>query len=111
LFLPLLFSSLLSFFPSTSFISDSSFDSSLLQSGFLLPFSVIFDTTEQLPQADESMLPTEGSAKNIDSASKSRGSSAVTKQESRQLLGELCVDKDYLEKLLKHPGRYHSRHV
>jgi hypothetical protein len=62
-----------------------------------------------LPQADESMLPitsNEGSAKNISNASKSQASSTVSKQQSRQLLGELCVDKDYLEKLLKHPGMY-----
>ncbi|XP_021941450.1 tetratricopeptide repeat protein 25 isoform X2 [Zootermopsis nevadensis] len=58
---------------------------------------------KQLPQAHESILPTGGSPKNISSASKSRGSSAATKQQSRQLLGELCVDKEYLEKLLDHP--------
>lgn len=61
---------------------------------------------KHLPQADESMLPitsNEGSAKNISSASKSQASSTVSKQHSRQLLGELCADKDYLEKLLKHP--------
>jgi hypothetical protein len=55
------------------------------------------------------MLPiasNDGSAKNISSASKSRASSAISKQQSRQLLGDLFVDKEYLEKLLKHPGMY-----
>jgi hypothetical protein len=72
-----------------------------------LHFTAISGITEHLPQADESMLPftsNEGSAKSISSASKSQASSTVSKQQSRQLLGELCVDKDYLEKLLKHPG-------
>jgi hypothetical protein len=76
---------------------------------FVLHFTVISDITEHLPLADESMLPitsNEGSAKNISSASKSQASSTVSKQQSRQLLGELSVDKDYLEKLLKHPGTY-----
>jgi hypothetical protein len=55
------------------------------------------------------MLPianNEGSPKNITSASKSRASSAISKQQSRLLLGELFLDKEYLEKLLKHPGMY-----
>jgi hypothetical protein len=74
-------------------------------------FTVKFETTEQLPQANQPMLPiasNEGSSKNISSASKSRASSAISKQQSRQLLGELFVDKEYLEKLLKHPGMYQN---
>jgi len=77
----------------------------------VLHFTVKFETTEQLPQAKQPMLPiasNEGSSKNISSASKSRASSAISKQQSRQLLGELFVDKEYLEKLLKHPGMYQS---
>lgn len=29
---------------------------------------------------------------------------SIDKSESRKLLGEMCVDKEYLEKLLKHPS-------
>jgi len=75
----------------------------------VLHFTVKFVSTEQLPQAKQPMLPitsNEGSSKNIRSASKSRTSSAISKQQSWQLLGELFVDKEYLEKLLNA-----SRHV
>jgi hypothetical protein len=74
--------------------------------------TVKFETTEPLPQAKQPILPiasNEGSSKNISSASKSRASSAISKQQSRKLLGELFVDKEYLEKLLKHPGMYQTR--
>ncbi|XP_067006824.1 outer dynein arm-docking complex subunit 4 isoform X1 [Anabrus simplex] len=34
---------------------------------------------------------------------KSRPATAAIRRQARHLLGELCVDKDYLEQLLKHP--------
>lgn len=47
------------------------------------------------------------STNNIDEQSKVRPKTSkisVEKREARKLLGELCVDKEYLENLLKHPS-------
>ncbi|KAJ9586817.1 hypothetical protein L9F63_019603 [Diploptera punctata] len=60
---------------------------------------------KQLPQANESMrIPSsDTTVKKRNGSSKSRAGSVVSKQNSRRLLGELCVDKDYFEQLLRHP--------
>ncbi|KAJ4439148.1 hypothetical protein ANN_15105 [Periplaneta americana] len=61
----------------------------------------------QLPQAEESntgSTESNGSAKRASSCRKSEQTSQISKQQSRRLLGELCVDKEYLEQFLKHPG-------
>lgn len=42
-------------------------------------------------------------SKSASTDNKSRPSSKTNKAD-RHLLGELCVDKEYLEQLLKHPG-------
>ncbi|XP_069669092.1 outer dynein arm-docking complex subunit 4 isoform X2 [Periplaneta americana] len=60
----------------------------------------------QLPQAEESntgSTESNGSAKRASSCRKSEQTSQISKQQSRRLLGELCVDKEYLEQFLKHP--------
>ncbi|XP_069669093.1 uncharacterized protein [Periplaneta americana] len=61
---------------------------------------------DQLPQAEESntgSTESNGSAKRASSCRKSEQTSQISKQQSRRLLGELCVDKEYLEQFLKHP--------